>query len=542
MRRRHGRLVLSLVGLGGLPALAACSIRQAGAAATPPAPAPASTAHVATGRTPPPPTAGPAAGTDSVPGVAQAAIAIQADSQIVRAIVAEGMQRSRVGPDLEYLSDVIGPRLTGSPAQRRASEWAADKFREYRADSAWTEPWSFGRPWERGPIALTLLAPHAQQLIGASWAWAPGTAGPVTGDVVYVDARTPAEYDERFAGTVKGKWVLTRPPPVVWNSDGPPMSAADSALADSVQASYRSLGASPDLVQFRQSLPGRLAHDHALGVLADGGKEFGLLTMSGSPLAPYPLPFVVLPHETFGMLHRLLAQGQRATLRADIANSLGPDTTSAVNTVAELRGTSKPAEVVLLGAHLDSWDLATGTTDNAAGAIAVLEAARILSAAHVRPARTIRFVLFTGEEEGLLGSEAYAAQHAAELKRYQAVLVLDNGTGRITGVSLQGRNDLHDAWRALFAPVAGLGPFTVRARDKGGTDHLSFLPYGVPSFNFDQESRGYGHTHHSQVDTFDHAVPGDIRQAAIVLAATAYELAATPDLLPRGPASVVVGQ
>lgn len=482
------------------------------------------------------------AAADTAATVAQAHSTISADSATVGALEAQGLEQSHVPADLQFLSDVIGPRLTGSAGQRRANAWTAAKFREYGLDSVWTEPWPFGRAWERGPITLTLVAPHTQQLIGASWAWAPGTSGPVSGDVIYVNARTPAEYAEQFAGTVRGKWVVIRPPALVWNSDGPPMTKADSLAADSARLSLRATTSSPDLVEYRQSLPALLARDGALGLITDGAKEFTLLTMSGSPTALFPLANIVVPHETFAQFHRLLALGQTVTLRADIANSLGPDTATALNTVAELRGTTDRDGVVLVGAHLDSWDLASGTTDNGAGAIAVLEAARILKAANVHPKRSIRFVLFTGEEEGLLGSQHYAEDHAAELRKYQAVLVLDNGTGRITGISLQGHNDLRDAWGALFAPINTLGPFAVRSRDKGGTDHLSFVPYGVPSFNYDQETRGYNHTHHSQADTFDHAVLGDLRQAATVMAVTAYELATIPEFLGRGQASIVVGQ
>lgn len=479
---------------------------------------------------------------DTAATVAQMHLTVNANPAVIHAIVDEGMHCSHVGADLEYLTDVIGPRLTASPDGRRATQWTAEKFRAYGLDSVWTESWRFGRVWERGPIALTLLAPHAQQLTGALWAWAPGTAGPVTGDVLYVNARTPADYDARFADSVKGKWVMTRGPNFVWNSDGPPMTSADTATADSTAMNFALLTSSPDLVQYRGSLAGRLAHDGALGVLGDGAKEFGLLTMSGSPEVLYPLPFVVLPHDTYAMFHCLLAQGQRVTLRADIANSLSDTAADAANTLAEIRGTSEPDQVVLLGAHLDSWDLGTGATDNGAGAIAVLEAARLLKAAGVHPARTIRFALFTGEEEGLLGSEQYAERHMAELKNYQAVLVVDNGTGRVEGIPLQGHNDLRDGWRALFAPIEALGPFVVRARNKTGTDHLSFLAYGVPAFNYDQVSRGYNHTHHSQADTFDHIVVSDVEQIATVMAVNAYELATMPDTLPRGPAHIVVGR
>ncbi len=481
-----------------------------------------------------------ASGATKDTSVRQLDVPVSADSEAVAALVRQGMRHSRVEPDLEYLSDVIGPRVTGSEAATVATKWALEKFKEYRVDSAWTESWHFGRGWERGPITLTLLSPHTRQLIGASWAWAPGTNGPETGDVIYMNAQTMDEYVKNFAGAVRGKWVMTRLPTPIWNSDGPAMTAADSASADSALkiaiAQYRD----PVAQRYRQQLPAALAHDGAMGVLVDGGKEFTLLTMSGSPSQPLPLPYVVVPHETFAQFHRLLALGDTVRLRADISNTITQQDVDAANTVAEIRGTTHPDEVVLLGAHLDSWDLADGTTDNGTGAIAVLEAARILAAASVKPQRTIRFALFTGEEEGLFGSERYAERHAAELAKYQAVLVLDNGTGRVTGMSLQGRNEMHDLWQSLFAPVASLGPFAIKGRDKGGTDHLSFIPFGVPSFNYDQLTRGYNHTHHSQADTFEHAVIGDVQQCATVMAVTAYELADLPKLLPRAAAATQV--
>jgi Zn-dependent M28 family amino/carboxypeptidase len=191
--------------------------------------------------------------------------------------------------------------------------------------------------------------------------------------------------------------------------------------------------------------------------------------------------------------------------------------------------------VVILGAHLDSWDLGTGVTDNGAGSMVVLEAARVLVSSGLQPRRTIRFILFAGEEQGLLGSRAYAAAHAASADSIQAVLVLDNGTGRIVGQALQGRSDLADTWRALLAPVAHLDAGNVRDAVKTGTDHLPFAEYGIPSFNFDQDPRGYSHTHHSESDTFDKAVGDDLAQASAVMAVTAYELANLPDVLPRGP-------
>jgi len=471
-----------------------------------------------------------AVATDTTP---QLDIRFTPEPAVITAIVREGTTNSRAAADLQYLTDVIGPRLTGTAAMRRANDWTAERFREYGADSSWLEGWTFGPSWERGPATLTLVAPHRRQLVAYSWAWSPGTNGLVAGDVVHVDARTEAEFVRRFAGRLAGKWVMTSAPQPVKNPDGAPLSARDSARFDSTLRAFYAPPLDPAERTFRQRRLALLAAEKVAGLLRDGGKEFGLVTMSGSPEAPYPFPHVVVAHEDYAQFHRLLAAGERVAIEANVENRLSREPVEAYNTVAELRGAERPDEVVLLGAHLDSWDLATGATDNAAGSIAVLEAARILAASGARPRRSIRFALFGGEEQGLYGSRHYASVHAGDLDRYQAVLVLDNGTGRITGVSLQGRDELREAWNSLLAPVRELGPFEVKARNKGGTDHLPFLPYGVPAFNFDQLSRGYDHTHHSQIDSYDHAVPADVAQAATVMAATAYGLANLPALLPR---------
>jgi carboxypeptidase Q len=501
-----------------LPFLVACAAR-----AHQPAPEPSTAAAPATAP----------ADSDSA-AVPQLDVHVATEPHAMQAIVREGTTRSHVATDLEYLTDVVGPRLTGSAGMRRANDWTAERFRAYGMDSVWLEPWQFGRSWERGPAVVALVAPHRRQLVAYSWAWTPGTNGPVTGDVVFVDATTEQDFARRFAGKLAGKWVMTSIPQPMLNPDGPPATAADSAR---VLAAVRALYGPPtDPAEraFREKRLMLLANERIAGLVRDGAKDFGLMTMSGSPESVYPFPHIVVAHEDYAQFHRLLAMGQRVVLEADVRNTFSSAPVTSYNTVAEIRGTTNPDEVVLLGAHLDSWDLATGATDNGTGSIAVLEAARILKASGVRPHRTIRFALFSGEEQGLFGSERYAEAHAGELAKYQAVLVLDNGTGRITGMALQGRDELRGAWETLFEPVSELGPFKIRSANKGGTDHLSFLPYGVPGFNFDQLTRGYNHTHHSQVDTYDHALPDDVAQAATVMAATAYELANLPQLLPRG--------
>ncbi|HEY4216160.1 MAG TPA: M20/M25/M40 family metallo-hydrolase [Gemmatimonadaceae bacterium] len=464
--------------------------------------------------------------------VSQTAIRVEPDSIVVARLIDEGMRRSHAAADLEYLSDVIGPRLAGSPEMVRANQWTQQKFHDYGMDSTSLEGFAFGVPWIRGPATARMLAPQRRELIAVSWAWAPSTNGPLSGDVVLVDSRTQADFDRRFAGKLRDKWVMIGPAYALANPDGP-HSAADSIRVDSLR---RSAAAHTD--EERKFMPSRaalLANEQIAGVIRDGAKEFGLLTMSGSPSAISLYPQVVISNENYAQFERLLRGGEQVRFQADVKNTFGPRPVQQYNTVGEIRGSEKPDEIVLVGAHLDSWDLATGATDNGAGAVAVLEAARILASAGERPKRTIRFVLFGAEEEGLFGSQAYAAAHRSELDSYQAVLVLDNGSGRITGMELQNRNDLHDMWATMMQPLASLGSLYARPGVKTGTDHLSFLPYGVPAFNYDQLSRGYEHTHHSQVDDFDHVVPSDVAQAATVMAVNAWQLAELPALLPRGP-------
>lgn len=461
------------------------------------------------------------------------------------AIVSQAMDHSEVMKNLEYLADVIGPRLTGSAAMRKANDWTAERFKAYGLTAA-LEPFDFGVTWTRGTVTARLLAPFTRAVTAHSWAWTAGNGGkPAAGPVVVVNVAN-AESLAVYRPKMRGAWIMTGRPANIRNPDGPPMTAADSAaLRDRFQnrPNRQPADTSAEAVarrrQFQVDLPYLLQQAGALGRLTDGGKEQGLMTMSGSPYSVSPLPNLVIAHEDYAQLARLIENGVTPRFEAAITNTMGTKSVQQWNTVAEIRGTEKPGEVVILGAHLDSWDLGTGTTDNGTGSMVVLEAARAIAQSGLKPKRTIRFILFSGEEEGLLGSAAYAAQHAATADSIQAVLVLDNGTGMIKGQALQGRNEDAQLWKDLLAPVASLGADSVREGNKGGTDHLSFIPYGVPGWNFDQESRGYNHTHHSQVDTYDHAVPDDLKQASAVMAVTAYELANLPALLPRGPKTEV---
>ncbi|MGB7212269.1 MAG: M20/M25/M40 family metallo-hydrolase [Gemmatimonadales bacterium] len=465
------------------------------------------------------------------------------DTAGVGAVVDQATNHSQVMAILQHLSDVIGPRLTGSAAVKQANDWGMAQFKSWGLSSH-LDPWTFAGTFWRGPSTCKVTTPFVRKINCDSWAWTAGTGGRMlAGRVVQINAAS-AESLAAYRGKVRGAWVLLNDPATLWNPDGPPMTAADSAAmrtarearteAFRAQRADTSEATRKARQQFAFDRPYLLRQMGALGQLYDGSKDFDLMTMSGSPNRPSVFPNVVIGHEDYAMLWRQLHLGLSPHFAASIDNKVTIKPTTQWNTVAEIKGSEKPGEVVILGGHLDSWDLGQGSTDNGAGAATVLEAARAIAASGVKPKRTIRFILFTGEEEGLLGSAAYANEHAADADSIQAVLVLDNGTGRITGQALQGRPQDNQLWQDIFAPLSALGPFTVRDGNKGGTDHLSFLPWGVPSWNFDQESRGYNHTHHSQVDTYDHAVGPDLVQASSVMAATALELANLPELLPRG--------
>jgi hypothetical protein len=479
-------------------------------------------------------------------GAAALAAPLRAQSTVDTAgtgtLIREALERSEVMENLRYLSDVIGPRLSGSPALRRANEWTAERFRKYGLRAS-LEAFDFGVTWERGPLSLRLTAPFDRAMTGHSWAWTAGTGGKTRkGPVVQVDLSTRDSFAV-YRDRVRGAWVLPLPSKPIWNPDAPPPTPGDSQRIAETRAARAALTAdtsAPAVLvrrQYQIDLPYLLEDAGALGTLVDGGKEHALMTMSGSPNRVAPLPNIVISHEDYTLLERLIAHGLTPRLDGEVENTVGKSRVQQWNTVGEIRGSELPGQVVILGAHLDSWDLGTGVTDNGAGSMVVLEAARVLARSGLRPKRTIRFILFSGEEQGLLGSRQYAAAHAPESDSVQAVLVIDNGTGRIVGQALQGRSELAELWQALLVPVARLGASAVREDVKTGTDHLSFLPYGIPGFNFDQEPRGYFHTHHSQSDTYDKAVPDDLMQASAVMVVTAWELANLRELLPRGPKS-----
>jgi carboxypeptidase Q len=454
-------------------------------------------------------------------------------------ILSEIREHSELMENLEYLSDEIGPRLTGSPQLKRANDWTAEMFKKYGLTRVHLEAYSIPHAWERGKATARIIAPAEHPLAIASAAWAPGTRGKVHGPVVYFDAKKPEDY-EKFKGKLKGAIVifqeprpLSPPKPVDQNAEiyhpleEPPPPAGQPGLPDPYE---KYLETAKVRAEF-------LLREGVVAVLRDAGKPHGLLNMTDGTTEPFQmgtLPTAFITGEGYRMIYRMLKKGP-VELELEISNSLSKKPVEVYNTIAEIRGTEKPAEVVILGAHLDSWDLGTGSTDNGTGSMAVLEAARTLAKLDLKPKRTIRFILFTGEEQGLIGSKEYVRAHKSELGTISGALVHDSGTGRVLSIGLHDNYQDRQIVDQVIAPLGELKMLEPTTAREYGTDSLSFDEVGVPGFWCAQEIAEYSKTHHSQSDTFDKVWKDDINQGAQVLAAWAYGTAQLPEMLPRRP-------
>ncbi|WP_243288332.1 M20/M25/M40 family metallo-hydrolase [Geothrix terrae] len=420
---------------------------------------------------------------------------------------------------VEYLSDVIGPRLTGSDRLRQAQAWAGAEMARLGAANIHEEAYDFGLAWTRGTDGARLLTHNGIRFRVDQQAWTPATRGAIQGELLLVDARNLAEL-LAFKGQLKGKILLRTNP----DDKRPPLArrGADFAAYQAEQAA---------MTQFLQE-------EGALAALTMSGRKNGLgFASGGAGRDPQKagLPAAYVPQEPYKMLLRLLARKEPVKLELTLGGAFSKAPVQAFNVVGELRGSERPDEVVLLGAHLDSWDLGTGATDNATGSAIVLEALRALQATGLKPKRTIRFVLFSGEEQGLLGSRAYVEAHRAELDAIQAVLIHDMGTGMVKGFTLQGREACRGPMAQAIAPLNDLGVKDLSLRVMGSTDHAPFDRAGVPAFAAIQEPADYFlGTHHSQMDYPDHLVPDQLVQGAQAMAVTAWELAEMPGRLPHG--------
>lgn len=490
-------------------------------------------------------------------------------------LIREIHQRSQLMANLEYLSDVIGFRLTGSTNLVKANEWTAERMREYGLENVRLEPWEIPVGWERGFATMKLVEPdNGRTLHIAARGWTPGTNGKVVGEVVFLKIRRKEDL-EAYRGRLKNAVVLLTPPaqvapvtdlrygpppaptPVTGkksDSPAPPSKSAEAPLPGKTEpasggktttppAAPSGRSPLPEWYSFRQDVYAFLRSEGVACMVSDAAKPHALLVTTGSwptgdrgSIQDTP-PAVFMAHEHFALLHRLIARPDiQPRVEVEIANTFVPGPITVFNTVGEIRGQSKPDEFVVVGAHLDSWDLASGTTDNGTGSCVVLETARALAALARqgnRPERTIRFVLFTGEEQGLFGSKEYVRRHKDEMPRTSAALVHDTGTGKVLSLGLQGREAVKTVLEPQLATLKSLGFEGLSLASMGGTDHLSFEAVGVPGFACRQDIDEYRLTHHTQSDTFDKAKAPNLLQGAQVLAITALRIANLPDLLPR---------
>src|ERR1700674_2199344 len=458
-----------------------------------------------------------------------------ADAQILSEI----HDHSQAMDNLEYLSDEIGPRLTGSPQLKQANDWTAAKFREYGLTNVKLEPWTIAHSWTRGTAHARIVSPAVHPLTIASAGWTPGTKGVVRGPVVYFDAKAKEDF-EKFRGKLKGASVIYQEP----ESLSPPRPEnLNRELIRPMQSPPPAKGQPPapsPFAAFQEVARARnefFKQEGVAAVLRDSNKPHGLLNMTGIGGEKFDIgaiPTAFVTGEGYRMLYRMLKHG-KAGVGTEMTNSFGDKPMDVYNTVAEIRGSEKPDEVVMLGAHLDSWDLGTGSTDNGTGSMAVLEAARALAKLNLKPKRTLRFVLFTGEEEGLVGSAKYVDAHKDELEKISAVLVHDTGTGRVLTLGLHDNYQDREIVDQVLAPLKELKLLEPSMRRTFGTDHASFDDVGVPGFFVVQDGAEYSQTHHSQSDTFDKVWKDELNQGAQVLAAWAYNTAQLPAMLPRRP-------
>jgi len=489
------------------------------------------------------------------------------DLQTINRIKNEAFRNSKVMDNAFYLTDVYGPRLTGSPNLQAAGEWAVKKMQEWGLKNTALEKWGpFGRGWNCTYFAAHLKEPEYAPLIGFARPWSLGTEGPVSGTPVLAVIEREEDL-AKWKGKLRGKIVLTaaaRPLTLVTTPLGRRFTDAEleaeglapdpSATSPFATPIPQRPGAAPGAPQgrgavrrFREKVNQFLLDEGVLativpGSTGDGGTVFGQGVGSEDPKKPIPPASVALTPEHYNRLVRLIEHKQPVTIELEVRAKV-TEPADSFNVIGEIPARGGGGELVMLGGHLDSWTGGTGATDNAAGCAVALEAVRILTAIGARMPRTVRLALWTGEEEGIFGSKAYVKEHFAdpeamkvkpEHSKVSAYYNLDNGTGKIRGIYLQGNDMARPIFEPWLAAFKDLGVETVTIRNTGGTDHLSFDAVGIPGFQFIQDPVEYStRTHHSNMDLYDHLQAGDLMQASAVMAAMVYQTAVRSERIPR---------
>jgi carboxypeptidase Q len=503
------------------------------------------------------------------------------DHVMVTRIRDEGFNNSKVMDTLAQLTDVHGPRLTGSPQMKKAAEWVRQEMESWGLSNAHLESWGpFGRGWSLEKVSVNLISPVTGPVLAIPKAWTPGTDGPVRGKVKKVRLTTNSDLDEnkgKLAGAIllmSSTRSLTAPDQAAFKRytdteltdlaqfqvPGRPGPGPTPPPFDRDQARERS--------RFQKKLAEFLAQEKVLATLEISDRDGGIVRVGGGgsrQKAENPgVCALVVAAEHFNRIHRLIDRKLDVEMEVDVKANFHDADPNSYNVLAEIPGTDKRGELVMLGAHLDSWHSGTGATDNAAGSAVAMEAIRILKALDVKPKRTIRVGLWTGEEQGLLGSRAYVSQHFAsrpeptdpeerelpafmrrssgpltlkpEHEKFSAYFNLDNGTGKVRGIYTQQNAAALPIFEAWLAPFHDLGATAVTNRNTGGTDHQAFDGVGLPGFQFIQDQADYStRTHHTNMDVYDRLQREDMMQASVIMASFAYHAAMRDGRFPRKP-------
>jgi carboxypeptidase Q len=521
------------------------------------------------------------------------------DTAAMGMIREEGLQRSKVMETASYLTDVFGPRLTNSPNIKAAAQWTMKKMTEWGMTGVNLEAWGpFGRGWSNERTYVAMTKPYAFPLIAYPRAWTPGTNGTVKGDAVLAIINTPEDMED-CRGKLRGKFVMPAATPAVpaqFNAPGsrftdqqletmanPPQrgrggqggnqgggrgNAAAPAPAKlpgqfcggvlpAPQAARGQGGQQQQQQQQQQNFANQrnrfyldegvlalVSHGQAAGGVA-GGTVFVQSAGGRNATDPPVPPYISLAAEHYGMLMRNVEKNVPVSLEMNIENKFYDDDLNAFNVIGEIRGTDKADEVVMVGAHFDSWHTGTGATDNAAGSAIMMEVMRILKATGLPMRRTVRIALWTGEEQGLFGSAAYVRDHFAvretmalkpEHGKMSVYFNVDNGTGQIRGVYTQANEGSRPVLQAWMEPLKDFGMTTLSPAGTGGTDHTNFDAVGLPGFQFIQDDIEYDtRTHHSNMDVYERLQSKDMMQNAVIVASFVYNAATRDELFPRKP-------
>ena len=496
-------------------------------------------------------------------------VAQNGSGDLLTRIRAEATQRSQIMKTMHMFADVYGPRLTGSPNHKAAAEWAVKQMTAWGFDNVHLEPWNFNHPgWLNERLTAHIIAPVKDPLVCEVLSWTPSTKGTVQAkalQLILPERPTQEQLNKFFEsnkGRVRGRIVLVGKATVVpVNLNPPPKRATDEQMEQRYGPNARPFAfptpsptptPAPDAPkpltnrQVNEQVAAFLKESGALVQVNDAGREFRQIRAfnnSTFDVDKVP-PTVVMSNEDFGRITRILNDGTDVMLEFNIVNHVYPEGSTSYNTVGEIRGSDKADEVIMLGGHLDSWHAATGATDNAIGCAIMMEAARILKTLGVKPRRTIRVALWSGEEQGLLGSQAYVKQHFGSFEepkpgyeKFGGYFNIDSGTGRVRGASVFGPPETANIMREILAPFKGegvVGAVASRSRRLGGSDNTSFNQAGLPGIGMGQDPIEYNsNTWHTNLDTYERILEDDVKKDAMVVAWSVYQLAMRDELLPR---------